>query len=174
MCSSLTVSHTTSPTPTGLLGTEREYILRHPKRTPSICIGDRDPAQDQGSMRGVAVDLHTHSPAESTPSVYRSELTLIPSLPSLMERGWGSCQTIAESEGVPWHLPTSQAGCDFMGDLHMPASKAAPLRPGLLPLSLQRPPKAPSGERVRTGATSGPPPHPSAQLRAWHKADVGE
>lgn len=131
-------------------------------------------AQDQGSMRGVAVDLYTHSPAESTPSVCRSELTLIPSLPPLMERGWGSCQTIAESKGVPWHLPTSQAGCEFMGDLHMPASKAALLRPGLLPLSLQRPPKAPSGERVRTGATSGPPPHPSAQLWAWHKADVGE
>ena len=70
--------------------------------------------------------IYTHSPAESTPSVCRSELTLIPSLPPLMERGWGSCQTIAESEGVPWHLPTSQAGCEFMGDLHMPASKAGP------------------------------------------------
>lgn len=74
MCSSLAVSHTTSPTQTGLQGTEQEYILRHPKHTPSICIGARDLVQDQGSIQGVAVALHTHSPAESTPSVCRSEL----------------------------------------------------------------------------------------------------
>lgn len=60
MCSSLAVSHTTSPTPTGLQGTEQECILRHPKHTPSICIGASGPGPGSGQHpRGGSGFTHT-------------------------------------------------------------------------------------------------------------------
>ena len=154
-------------------GTERECILRHPNHTPSICTGASDPALGQGSICGVAVDLHTaqRNPAQvcagaNSHSCHHCHRWWVEggvrARPMPSPRGWhGTCQRHRLGVSSRW-IYTCQP------------PKPALLCPGLLPPSFRRPPKAPWAQRVQTGAESPPPPGPSAQLGAWHKADVGE
>lgn len=108
MCSVLTVSHTTSPTPTGLRRDRWEYILRHLNRTPGHIRGDLNPVQGPGQHLWGGSGF-THSSVVFTLSVCTHEFTLIPSLSSLMGRvvGFTPGQHLVPGDGT---APTNVTG----------------------------------------------------------------